>query len=220
MFRIKICGITSPEDARLVAGAGADAVGLNFFGKSPRFVEEDAARRIVDVLPDGVVKVGLFVNSPAETICSLVDRLGLDLVQLHGDEPPEFLAQLGDRPAIRAFRLGPEGLRPILDYLATCRVKHDSPDMVMIDSFVRGEYGGTGQTADWTAVRNYPRDESYPPLVLAGGLTPENVTEAIARVGPAAVDTASGVEAAPGRKDPARVRRFVEAARRALAAMG
>ncbi|NQT37500.1 MAG: phosphoribosylanthranilate isomerase, partial [Planctomycetes bacterium] len=113
MFRVKICGLTSVEDARAVVTAGADAVGLNFFERSERFIDEPLAREIVESLPAGVVKVGLFVNAPAEEVCRKFDRLHLDLIQLHGDEPPEYLTELADRPVMRAFRLGPAGLEPV-----------------------------------------------------------------------------------------------------------
>jgi len=216
MFRVKICGITSVDDARMVARAGADAVGLNLYPKSRRYVTLEQAQRIGDVLPGGLVKVGLFVNTAAEEVCRAFDRLNLDLIQLHGDEPPEFLAELGDRPLIRAFRLGPSGLQPVSDYLGRCRELGCSPGLVLVDSYVKGAYGGTGSVADWDALRNVPPGESFPPMVLAGGLTPKNVAEAIQTVRPAAVDTASGVESTPGKKDPTAVEAFVKAAREAF----
>ena len=217
MFRIKICGVTSVDDALAVAAAGADAVGLNFYPGSPRCVERDTARRIAGVLPDGVVKVGLFVNAAAEDVCKTFDRLGLDLVQLHGDEPPEFLAQLGGRPVIRAFRLGPAGLEPVGEYLRQCRQLGCPPRLSLIDSRTGGAYGGSGQVADWTVAGRYAADRDAPPLVLAGGLTAENVGRAVRAVRPAAVDTASGVESSPGHKDPAAVEALVAAARAAFA---
>jgi len=216
MFRIKICGITGVEDARMVARTGTDAVGLNFYPKSPRFLTLDSARKIVSALPDGVVKVGLFVNAEVDDLTSTVDLLGLDLIQLHGDEPPEFLVALGDRPVMRAFRLGQDGLRPITEYLRRCRFLDCMPRMVLIDSHVAGAYGGTGVVTDWPALVGYPTDEDFPPLVLAGGLTAANVAESIRTVHPAAVDTASGVESSPGQKDRARVEAFVLAAQRAF----
>lgn len=216
MFRIKICGITSVGDARAVAAAGADAVGVNFYAKSPRYVTSEKAREIIDALPAEMVKVGLFVNAPAEEVCQTFDKLGLDLIQVHGDEPPEFLARLGGRPVMRAFRLGEAGLGPVRGYLADCRQLACVPQLVLVDASVEGSYGGTGEVADWRTLREYPRDSACPPLVLAGGLTPGNVAEAIGIVGPGAVDTASGVESGPGRKDPAAVEAFVRAARRAF----
>jgi len=219
MFRIKICGITNVDDALAAARAGADAVGLNFYPKSPRCVDADAADRIIASLPRETVKVGLFVNAPAQEVCRTFDRLGLDLIQLHGDEPPRYLAQLAGRPVMRAFRPGPDGLEPLERYLAHCRRLGCTPRLVLVDALVPGQYGGTGRLADWHLLRTYAgaaKAGPGPPLVLAGGLTPGNVAEAIAIVRPAAVDTASGVELGPGRKDPAAVEAFVRAARTAF----
>ena len=216
-FRIKICGITTPADAAMAAAAGADAIGLNFYPKSPRYVEPAQARAIIDALSAGVVKVGLFVNAPVEFVCQTFDQLGLDLIQLHGDEPPRRLVELSGRPVMRAFRVGSEGLTPVREYLGQCRLLGCIPRSVLLDARVEGEYGGTGHTADWEALSGYHADKDTPPLVLAGGLTPQNVAEAVRTVRPAAVDTASGVESGPGRKDPQRVAAFVRAARDAFA---
>jgi phosphoribosylanthranilate isomerase len=216
MFRIKICGITSVDDAMAVARAGADAIGLNFYPRSPRCIPLDTARGIVAALPDGIVKVGLFVNSPLADVCLAYHNLHLDLIQLHGDEPPEYIAQLGDRPVMRAFRVAGSDLGPVNEYLARCRELQSLPSLVLLDSLVPGQFGGTGQTADWSAAKEYVAQPGLPPLVLAGGLTADNVAEAIAAVRPAAVDVASGVESSPGRKDPAAVEAFVRAARAAF----
>lgn len=219
MFRVKICGITNEDDARAAAAAGADAVGLNFYEKSPRFLRQTSAEAIVGALPAEVVKVGLFVNAPAEAVNSAFDRLGLDLVQLHGDEPPEYLATLAHRPVMRALRLGPEGLDPILSYLETCHRIGCLPRRVLIDAYRAGQYGGTGATADWTIASQYPSESWHPPLVLAGGLTAENVAEAIRVVRPAGVDTAGGVEISPGRKDLRLLRQFAQHAIAAFEAL-
>jgi len=213
MFQTKICGITSAEDALVVARAGAQAIGLNFYARSSRYVTARAAGDILKVLPAGISKVGLFVDTPAADICRLFDRLQLDLIQLHGDQPPEFLPQLGSRPVMRAFRVGPEGLRPVREYLDRCHELRKDLALVLIDSLVVGEYGGTGTVANWSVAQAYQAENGMPPLVLAGGLTPENVAAAIRTVGPAAVDVASGVESRPGHKDPARVEAFLQAAR-------
>ncbi len=217
MFQIKICGITTPDDARAAAQAGADAVGLNFYAKSPRYISPETARSIIAALPNRVVKVGLFVNATVPDVCRLFDDLSLDLVQLHGDEPPEFLAQLGGRPVMRAFRVGVAGLPPVVDYLCRCRELGAMPAVSLFDSLMPGVYGGTGTTADWSVAKNYVSQTELPPLVLAGGLTSENVAEAIRAVRPAAVDTAGGVESSPGRKDPALMQMFVQEARVAFA---
>ena len=121
MFRCKVCGITSVDDAQHVVQAGADALGLNFYRPSPRFVEPKAAAEIVAAIPSSVAKVGLFVNASTDEISSTFDQLALDLIQLHGDEPPEFLAALGERPVMRAFRQSPAGWDTIVAYLARCR---------------------------------------------------------------------------------------------------
>jgi phosphoribosylanthranilate isomerase len=209
MFRIKICGITSVDDALTAVRAGADAIGLNFYPRSPRYISLDTARQIVAAVPKGIVKVGLFVNAPAPDVCQTCDELHLDLIQLHGDEPPEYLTQLDDRPIIRAFRVGADGLAFVSDYLARCRQLQALPKLVLLDSLVAGEFGGTGKVVDWSVAQQYVTQSGLPPLVLAGGLTPDNVAEAIQAIRPAAVDVASGVESSPGRKDPAAIVAFV-----------
>ncbi len=218
MFRIKICGITSEADARAAADAGADAVGLNFFRKSRRFLEPVAARQIAAVVPAEVVRVGVFVNSTADEIVKTVDAVGLDYVQLHGDEPPMLLAKLSSGVKIvRAFRCGSDGLSPLARYLDECRTLGRVPDAALIDADAGADYGGSGQPADWTRIAQDRAQLGDVPLILAGGLTPENVAAAIAAVRPDGVDVASGVEIQPGQKDATLVRRFVAAARAALA---
>jgi phosphoribosylanthranilate isomerase len=217
VFRIKICGITREEDARLVAEAGADAIGLNFYAKSPRFIELEQARRIVTAVPSSVAKVGVFVNAAAGDVTATFDELGLDYIQLHGDEPAEMLAELGSRPFIRAFRCGPSGMEPVTNFLGQCRRLGCVPAAVLVDAFQAGQYGGTGQVADWIAVADWQQRKTGVCLALAGGLTPSNVAQAIAVARPFAVDTASGVEASPRQKDVGLVRDFVAAARDAFA---
>jgi phosphoribosylanthranilate isomerase len=220
MFRIKICGITRPEDALAAVTAGADAIGLNFYPQSARFVSDSQARRIAAAVPAGVARVGVFVNAAADEILETFDRTPLDLIQLHGDEPPEFLCRLGDRPIVRVFRMGSDGLAAALEYLDRCRQLGAVPRMVLADAAAGRAYGGTGELADWSALRGYPAADWHPPLILAGGLTPDNVAAAIRAVRPAGVDTASGVEVKPGVKDAGLMKRFVEAAREALAGFG
>ena len=216
MFQIKICGVRDVSDAQSVAAAGADAVGLNFYPESCRYISMDTAEEIVASLPSGLARVGLFVNATDDEICQRFDQLGLDFIQLHGDEPPEFLLSLGGRPVIRAFRLGPGGLRPMVDYLDACRLPEVNLQALLIDAYHESAYGGSGMVADWDRLQSERELLEGLPFILAGGLTAENVAEAVGTVRPAAVDTASGVEKSPGKKDPEMVRKFVTAARLAL----
>jgi phosphoribosylanthranilate isomerase len=170
-----------------------------------------------------IVKVGIFVNADVDAIREAVDRVGLDLVQLHGDEPPEFLRELTAAcplPIMRAFRLGPTGLIAVVGYLDECRRLGCVPHWVLLDAHRPDAYGGTGAIADWAQAAEYAAMPNMPPLVLAGGLTPRNVAQAIAAVHPSAVDTAGGVESSPGRKDPAAVQAFVQAAQAAMRESG
>jgi phosphoribosylanthranilate isomerase len=218
MFRIKICGVTSVEDARMIAEAGADAIGLNFYPGSKRYVTPETAKRVAASLPPEVLRVGVFVNAPTEDIRQKAADVGLDLVQLHGDEPPEFVQTLVRAvalPVLRAFRLGPQGARPIINYLQECAQRACQLEMILVEGEEPGSYGGTGKTFDWKAVRSLS-ELGLTPVVLAGGLTPENVAEAIETARPAAVDVATGVESSPGRKDARLVRAFIQVARSAL----
>jgi phosphoribosylanthranilate isomerase len=222
MFRIKICGLSDLADVPIVVGAGADAVGLNFYPPSPRYVEPSLAAKLsraVAEISESVCRVGLFVNSPLEQIAAVVDQVELNAIQLHGDETPEMLAAIKREtglPIIRAFRLSGDSVAPVAEYLDHCRTLSALPEMVLLDAFKVGEYGGTGRTADWGLAAQYNQLSNVPPLVLAGGLTPENVSAAISAVGPFGVDTAGGVESSPGRKDPDLCNAFVAAARAAF----
>jgi len=216
MFRVKICGITNLDDARIAAAAGADAIGLNFYSQSPRFCPLERAQQIAGAVPKTICRVGVFVNATAEEIRRTVNTVGLDLVQLHGDEPPELLRELRGLPVLRAFRV--EGdLSAIPAYLHTCHRLMCLPRMLMLDARRSGQYGGTGATLDWQALAAQRPQLCGMPLVLAGGLKPDNVAAAIAAVRPWAVDTASGVEASPGKKSQPLVCEFVAAAKAALA---
>lgn len=217
MFQIKICGITDEDDAKMAVDAGVDALGLNFFSESRRYIDFKTADKIIGVLPSRIVKVGLFVNEGVEAVTKAFDTLGLDLIQLHGDEPPEYLAELSPRPMMKVFRLGVDGLQPIEKYLENCRRQAVGELVsILLDSHVTGVYGGTGTVADWATCAAFAKNPSHPPLVLAGGLTPENVGQAIRAVRPIAVDTASGVEASRGKKDRRLVASFIENARAAF----
>jgi phosphoribosylanthranilate isomerase len=215
LFKIKICGIKSVKDAHLVGLAGADAIGLNFYDQSQRYVDVETAEKLVAVLRPNVKRVGLFVNATADTINQAAEKLQLDYIQLHGDEPPSLLGELGEKPIIRAFRFGVDGadeLGRFLEGFGGGRF----PDAILLDASKPGEYGGTGELADWDAIASAKSLLGEIPLVLAGGLTPFNVAEAIGKVQPAAVDTASGVESQPGSKDPMLLRAYVNAAKKAF----
>lgn len=219
MFRIKVCGITRAIDAVLASEVGVDAIGLNFYPGSRRYVTPEQAAEIVEHLSSNVLRVGLFVNATDDEICRIYDHLQLDMIQLHGDEAPDFLLSLGQRPVIRAFRLGESGVGPMLQYVEQCRSQGTPPSALLVDAHQPGQYGGTGMTADWDLLHRERPLLADLPLVLAGGLTHENVAEAISRVVPDAVDTASGVESAPGQKDPTRMQKFTSSALAAFASL-
>ena len=201
--RVKICGITRSEDALLAAQLGADALGFNFWPKSKRFIEPEAARAIVAKLPPFVVPVGVFVNQPEDEIRSAAARAGVEVIQLHGDESPEFCTRF-NLPVLKAIRV--EELRS-LAALASYEVSG-----FLLDTPSRG-FGGSGRPFDWTLAEGISECGS---IILAGGLTPENVAAAIQAVRPWAVDVASGVESSPGVKDPAKLTRFIQAAKEIL----
>jgi len=218
MFRIKICGVTTVDDALDAAAAGADAIGLNFYAQSKRYVPVDAVRPISLSMPAAVTRVGLFVNATADDITTIVEQVELDCVQLHGDEPPELIADLPRRVSVvRAYRCGEEGLAPLGSYLAACRAQGRLPDAVLIDADAPGEFGGSGRVADWALIARERELVGDRPLILAGGLSAANVARAIEVVRPDGVDVTSGVEREPGHKDAALVTQFVAAAREAFA---
>ena len=204
---VKICGITSMEDAAMAVAAGADAVGFVFWPGSPRAVDPAAARAIAATLPPFVLRVGVFVDASPEEMRRVADEVGLDLVQLHGSESPEAVSQ---RAAARG-QGGARGPRLPAGGGAPLRRSGGRPPPRHARGRATGCPGGTGRTFDWSLVRPVREGTSF--VILAGGLTPENVGEAIAAVRPDAVDVSSGVESAPGKKDPAKVRAFVEAVR-------
>jgi phosphoribosylanthranilate isomerase len=209
--RIKICGITDEEDGRQAGLLGADAIGLNFYPRSPRYVSEEKAARIIQRLPPLVEPVGLFVNEPLVEIVEQVRRMGvIRTIQWHGDNhelPPTLYHFI---PAFQVHDAG--GLAAVKRYLQNCRAAGRLPAALLIDGHVPGEYGGTGRTAPWKLLADFHPEV---PVILAGGLTPDNVAEAIRLVGPYGVDVASGVESNPGKKDLEKVRRFIDCARNA-----
>jgi phosphoribosylanthranilate isomerase len=211
--RIKICGITTPADAIAAAYLGADAIGLNFYPRSPRYITEAQAREILRVLPPFVEPVGLYVNESLEHVQQAALRLGLRTVQVHGDHfemPPTGLVRF-----IPAFGIrDDDGLARMRQYLERLQQAVSAPVTVLVDAHVPGMYGGTGQTAAWHLLHGLDLDAGLQ-MILAGGLTPNNVAEAIHTVSPYAVDVASGVESEPGHKDMELIRRFIQIARAA-----
>lgn len=204
-MKIKICGITNADDAALAVASGADALGFILYRKSPRFVEPDVVRAIVAGLPPFVLPVGVFVNEEAGVVRQLMDECGLAYAQLHGDETVAYIQTLG-RPALKALRLKDRGtFLALAEFQGRANIRG-----FVIDAFSEQAYGGTGQTVDWGLAAEAARSA---PILLAGGLTPANVSEAIQAVRPYGVDVSSGVEARPGKKDPAKVKAFIEAAR-------
>ncbi len=197
--RVKICGVTLPEDAEAAASMGADMIGLNFYPKSPRFLDLARAREVRAAVAGRVALVGVFVNAPRETIADYLGELRLDMIQFHGDEPEELL-EGWPVPVVRALRLRPgEGF----DASASARASY-----LLVDTFHPALYGGTGRARSFSelAGANLSR------VIISGGLTPDNVAEAAA-LRPYAVDAASGVESAPGVKDHQKLRRFIENAK-------
>jgi phosphoribosylanthranilate isomerase len=201
MIRIKICGITNLEDALLAAELGADALGFIFYPKSPRKVEPEAARSIIAQLPPFVASVGVFVDAEVAVVKELAAGVGLDWVQLHGRESPDYCRNLGRR-VIKGFRIQDEkSLMELEPY-------RDVVQAFLLDTYKKGQVGGTGESFEWRLAREA---KNFGRIILAGGLTARNVAQAIATALPAAVDAASGTEAAPGKKDPAKLRAFFEA---------
>ncbi len=203
--KVKICGLTNLGDALAAAEAGADALGFLFYEPSPRWIKIEAAAAIIRQLPLAVAKVGVFVNAPPEQVQRAIGECGLNLLQFHGEESPDYCVQFG-LSSMKAFRLrDAASLEALPAYQKT--------QSWLLDAYTPGFWGGTGRTCDWelaVAAQKFGR-----PIYLAGGLTPENVAEAVRCVRPYAVDVSGGVEAAPGRKDPLKVRAFVRAAKSA-----
>jgi phosphoribosylanthranilate isomerase len=214
---IKICGIRDVDTALAVARLEPDAIGLNFYARTPRAVAVETAAEIVGQLPAAVEPVGVFVNHSLCDIVEICGRCGLQTVQLHGDEPPEFLLDLlNARPEykiIRACRIESDDYQPTADYLDRCRELGAVLSACLVDARVEGLYGGSGATVGWERLEQQYRKTDWPPLILAGGLTPDNVTAAIRTVHPYGVDVASGVESAPSVKDIDRVAEFIAEAR-------
>lgn len=198
--RLKICGITSLEDARAAIECGAEFLGFNFYRKSPRYISPEAARAIIEQLPGEITTVGIFVNeAQSQDVLEILKASGAQLAQLHGDEDAAYCEAVGAERVIKALRVG-EGFdaRQVLVYPAWA---------ILLDAFDKNLYGGTGKTANWEVAREAVK---LTRLFLAGGLSPENIAEAIQAVEPFAVDVNSGVESSPGKKDAARLRKLKE----------
>jgi phosphoribosylanthranilate isomerase len=206
--RVKICGITNIEDARAAIESGADALGFIFFPGSSRHISPESAARIVRELPPFVARVGVFVDAPVETVLNVARGSGMDTVQLHGSETPqagEEIASTGLK-VIKAFR--------IKDAAALNEIANYRVHACLLDSFVPGQLGGTGAKFNWDLALK--AKERGAPIILAGGLDPENVSDAVSKVAPYGVDVSSGVESAPGRKDHDKLRRFIARAKSAI----
>lgn len=199
MTRIKICGITNIDDALMAIDAGADALGFNFVPDTPRYFKDTtAAAKIIEQLPPFVTTVGLFVNAAAAVIQAIVGECHLDMLQLHGDESPQFCSALNHR-ILKAVRIKDESsLFHLPDY---------DVSGYLLDTYVKGAMGGTGVAFDW---RLAVKAKRYGRIILAGGLDPDNVASAVEQVRPYGVDVSSGVESSPGRKDPIKVQAFIQ----------
>jgi phosphoribosylanthranilate isomerase len=205
MIQVKICGITNAADALAAIDAGANLLGFNFYEKSPRHITEAEAAKIRPRLPKKVEAVGIFVNSPPAGVAALCKSLKLDTAQLHGDEPPDTVAELARKLAVwKAFRVEPDFRLETLD-------EYPEASAYLFDAAHTDQYGGTGRTTDWDVARRAALGHR---IILAGGLNIENVAAAVRIVRPYAVDVASGVESKPGKKDHGRMREFIQEVRR------
>ncbi|MBU0606196.1 MAG: phosphoribosylanthranilate isomerase [Candidatus Omnitrophica bacterium] len=205
MALIKICGITNKMDAINASELGVDMLGFVFYNTSKRSVDVKTASDIINELPDTVRKVGVFVNEDKDRVREIARDSGLDTLQFHGDETPEYCSRFkGDYKVIKAFRLkGREDLRIINSY---------DTDFYLLDTYKPGEHGGTGGRFDWNILKDF---EFLKPIILSGGLDPDNVARAISEVAPYCVDVSTGVEESPGKKSPVLLRKFVEEVRKA-----
>jgi phosphoribosylanthranilate isomerase len=202
--RVKICGVTNVADALAAAEAGADLIGLNFYEQSPRQISLETAAEISRALPPLVLRVGVFVNPEEAQISRAIAQCGLSLLQFHGDETPEFCTQFG-LMSMKAFRIrDAESLNQLANYQTTA---------FLLDAHSRNGLGGTGEKFNWELA--VEAQKFGKPIFLAGGLTPENIGDAVKKVRPFAVDVSSGVESAPGKKDAAKVKAFIQAVRKA-----
>lgn len=201
MIRVKFCGFTHQDDVAQAVALGADALGFVFYGPSSRYVSPEHAQTLTRSVPAFVTRVGLFVNEEAETVQRIFELARLNLIQYHGEESPEFCDAIG-LPYIKAFRV-----RKGMD-LRTEMDRYPHASGFLLDAYVKGQPGGTGERFDWELI-----PQSHAPIILAGGLTPDNAKDAIDQVAPWALDVSGGIETKPGRKDPDKMARFMNACR-------
>ena len=204
-MKVKVCGITSYADAAMALDHGVDALGFNFFPGSSRFIDPVSARQIIERLPPLSVSVGLFVNTPTEDVAEMARVAGIQVLQLHGDESPEYCRKLCDWPLIKAVRIGRGPIEESLQDYPVSAFLLDSKDDVL--------FGGTGRSFEWSRAQEI---KSIRPVILAGGLRADNVREAIRKVIPYAVDVCSGVESAPGKKSTRKLRKFMSEVRNGI----
>ncbi|MBI5873985.1 MAG: phosphoribosylanthranilate isomerase [Candidatus Omnitrophica bacterium] len=198
--RIKICGITNYPDAAFSVSNGAFFIGFIFYKRSLRYITPLKARAIIKRLPKGILKAGVFVNEKEERVKKIADICGLDLLQFHGDEPPGYLAAFKGYSVIKALR--------IKDKVSAETLKSYNADYFLFDTYQKGAFGGTGQAFDWDILK--PLKKTKTPFFVSGGLTPDNASELVRRIGPFAVDVSSGVEKAPGKKDHQLIKKFIK----------
>lgn len=216
-IRIKICGCTDPADFAGWEGSAVDAVGLNFFPGSKRFLAPERRQFVSAAIPDGLLRVGVFVNESPAAVRQAAEECRLDYMQLHGDEPPEVEAELADLATIRAIRCVNSPREAVESYFRRMeRAGIETAKTLLLDAYRPGAWGGTGATLPWTELEGVFADWPDVRWILAGGLTPENVAKAIEQAKPFGVDVAGGVETFPGRKDSTAVHQFAERADAAL----
>jgi len=206
LVKVKICGITNSEDALAACEYGADALGFIFYKKSPRFIEPERVKKIIRELPPFVTTVGVFVDEDADRISEIADAAKLDIIQLHGSEPPEF-CNVFKRKIIKAFKIQGQGAR---GKGQENEIRRYTVSAYLLDTYKEGVEGGTGETFNWEIAKEA---KGFGRIILAGGLTPQNVAEAVETVMPYGVDVSSGVEQKPGKKDLQKVKNFIERAK-------